>query len=114
MIPFTSFSSLKRRPKSADKIKIGGLGLGNVYSSPDVKAGSSLSYPDLLIPGCEGHLTSARYGEGTLQGSSLHRPGLDSGCAPGTRISSTVAEFFKVKEKGRYIEISAFQLFVRQ
>ncbi|KAM7127643.1 uncharacterized protein J5F26_000343 isoform 2-T11 [Ciconia maguari] len=82
MIPFTSFSSLKRRPKSADKIKIGGLGLGNVYSSPDVKAGSSLSYPDLLIPG--------------------------------TRISSTVAEFFKVKEKGRYIEISAFQLFVRQ
>lgn len=27
-----------------------GLGLGNVYNSPDVKAGSSLSHADLLIP----------------------------------------------------------------
>lgn len=34
-----------------------GLGLGNVYSRPDVKAGSSLSYPDLLIPGS--HISSA-------------------------------------------------------
>ena len=25
--------------------------MGDVYSSPDVKAGSSLSHPDLLIPG---------------------------------------------------------------
>lgn len=28
-----------------------GLGLSDVYSSPDVKAGSALSHPDLLIPG---------------------------------------------------------------
>lgn len=28
-----------------------GFGLGNVHSSPDVKADSSLSHPDLLIPG---------------------------------------------------------------
>lgn len=34
-----------------------GLGLGKVYSSPDVKAGSSLSRPDLLIPGS--HISSA-------------------------------------------------------
>lgn len=34
-----------------------GLGLGNVHSSPDVKTGSSLSHPDLLIPGS--HISSA-------------------------------------------------------
>lgn len=34
-----------------------GLGLGNVYSSPDVEAGSSLGHPDLLIP--SSHTSSA-------------------------------------------------------
>ncbi|KAM6384308.1 uncharacterized protein FN964_010295 [Alca torda] len=36
---------------------LGDLELGNVYSSPDVKAGSSLSHADLLIPGS--HSSSA-------------------------------------------------------
>lgn len=34
-----------------------GVGLGNVYNSPDVKAGSSLSHADLLIP--RSHTSSA-------------------------------------------------------
>lgn len=41
----------------------------------------------MFSPGCGGHLTSARYGEVTLKGSSPHQPGLGNGCAPGAFVS---------------------------